>query len=154
MSMCRVFSCVIGRGCLLWPVCSLGKTLLAFSLLHSILHGQISLLLQMFLDLLLFLAERSNPTSTEWWLRRCRSAERSYSIFKVRRPGREEIPLVQGKEQQLRFVGAAIKRYRTSKKRNPTKTVGIARRHQGTDTLKPISQKTIQSDHMDHTQWN
>ena len=26
MSMCRVISCVIGRGCLLWPVCSLGKT--------------------------------------------------------------------------------------------------------------------------------
>ena len=26
MSMGRVFSCVVGRGCLLWPVCSLGKT--------------------------------------------------------------------------------------------------------------------------------
>ena len=26
MSMCRVFSFVIGRGCLLWPVSSLGKT--------------------------------------------------------------------------------------------------------------------------------
>ena len=26
-SMCRVVSCVVGRGCLLWPVCSLGKTL-------------------------------------------------------------------------------------------------------------------------------
>ena len=35
MSMCRVFSCVVGRGCLLWPVHSLGKTLLAFVLLHS-----------------------------------------------------------------------------------------------------------------------
>ena len=35
MSMCRVFSCVVGRGCLLWPVCSLGKTLLAFALLIS-----------------------------------------------------------------------------------------------------------------------
>ena len=31
MSMCKVFSCVVGRECLLWPVCSLGKTLLAFS---------------------------------------------------------------------------------------------------------------------------
>ena len=30
---CVVFSCVVGRGCLLWTVCSLGKTLLAFSLL-------------------------------------------------------------------------------------------------------------------------
>ena len=29
MSMCRVISSVVGRGCLLWPVCSLGKTLLA-----------------------------------------------------------------------------------------------------------------------------
>ena len=27
ISMCRVVSCVVGRGCLLWPVCSLGKTL-------------------------------------------------------------------------------------------------------------------------------
>ena len=26
MSTCRVISCVVGRGCLLWPVCSLGKT--------------------------------------------------------------------------------------------------------------------------------
>ena len=41
MSMCRVFSCVAGRGCLLWPVCSLGKTLLAFALLHSVFQGQI-----------------------------------------------------------------------------------------------------------------
>ena len=29
MFTCRVFSCVVGRGCLLWPVHSLGKTLLA-----------------------------------------------------------------------------------------------------------------------------
>ena len=46
---CVVFSCVVGRGCLLWPVCSLGKTLLAFALLHFVLHGQICLLLQVFL---------------------------------------------------------------------------------------------------------
>ena len=52
MSMCRVFSCVTGRECLLWPVCSLGKTLLAFALLHSVLQGQIRLLLQVFLDFL------------------------------------------------------------------------------------------------------
>ena len=38
MSMCRVFSCVVGKGCLLWPVHSLDKTLLAFALLHSVLH--------------------------------------------------------------------------------------------------------------------
>ena len=46
MSMCRVFSCVVGRGCLLWPVHSLGRTLLAFALLHSVLQSQICLLLQ------------------------------------------------------------------------------------------------------------
>ena len=44
-------------------------------------------------------------------------AERSYSTFKVRRGGGEEIPLVQGKEQQLHFAGAAVKRYPTSKVR-------------------------------------
>ena len=29
MSICRVVSCIIGRGCLLWPVCSLGRTLIS-----------------------------------------------------------------------------------------------------------------------------
>ena len=52
-SVCRIFSCVVGRGCLLWPVRSLGKPLLAFALLHSIFQGQICLLLQVFLDFLL-----------------------------------------------------------------------------------------------------
>ena len=46
-----------------------------------------------------------------------RRARRSYSTFKVRRGGREEIPLIQDKEKQLRFAGAAVKRYRTSKVR-------------------------------------
>ena len=35
----------------------------------------------------------------------------SYPTLKVRKGGSEEIPLVQGKEQQLRFAGAAVKRY-------------------------------------------
>ena len=43
--------------------------------------------------------------------------ERSYSTFKVRRGSGKEIPLIQGKEQQLRFAGAAMKRYPTSKVR-------------------------------------
>ena len=34
MSTCRIVSCVVGRGYLLWPVSSLSKTLLAFALLH------------------------------------------------------------------------------------------------------------------------
>src|SRR5574339_580565 len=41
---------------------------------------------------------------------------------------REEIPHAQGK-------------------RNPSKTVGVARRHQRANTLKPYSQKTSQSNH-------
>ena len=49
--------------------------------------------------------------SKEWWLHGRRRAERSYSMFKVRRGGREEIPFVQGKKQWLRFAGAAMKRY-------------------------------------------
>ena len=40
--MCRVYCCVVGRRCLLWPVGSLGKILLAFALLHSTFQGQIA----------------------------------------------------------------------------------------------------------------
>ena len=36
----EIFSCVFGRGCLLWPVRSLGKTLLAFAWLHSVFWAQ------------------------------------------------------------------------------------------------------------------
>ena len=54
-------SCVVGRGCLLWPVRSLSKTLLAFALLHFVLQGQICLLLQVSLD---FLFLHSSPL---WW---------------------------------------------------------------------------------------
>ena len=53
MSLCRVLSCVVGKGCLLWPVTSFIKTLLGFALLHSVLQGQICLLLQVFFDFLL-----------------------------------------------------------------------------------------------------
>ena len=60
------------------------------------------------------LTERSNPMSKERWLHGHRRAKRSYSMFKVRRGGSEEIPIVQGKEQQLLMTGAAVKRYPTS----------------------------------------
>ena len=63
------------------------------------------------------MAERSNPKSKELQLHRRRRAEGSYSTFKVRRASPEEIPLVQGKEQQLCFAGAAVKRYPTTKAR-------------------------------------
>ena len=67
--------------------------------------------------MLLYNPPRSNPTSKEHWLHGHRSAKRSYSMFKVRRGGCEEIPLIQGKEQWLHFAGAAMKRYFTSKVR-------------------------------------
>ena len=63
MSMCRVFSCVVGRGCLLWPVGSLGKTLLAFALLHFELQGQICLLLR---SLLTFYFYIPVPCDERW----------------------------------------------------------------------------------------
>ena len=56
-------------------------------------------------------------------------AERSYSTFKVRRGGDEEIANVHGK-------------------RNPSKMIGVKRGHQRADTLKPYSQKTSQSNHI------
>ena len=52
-------------------------------------------------------------------------------MFKVRRGGSEEIPLVQGKEQWLHFAGAAMKRYPMSKVRE------IKVGHQRADTWKP-----------------
>ena len=55
--------------------------------------------------------------------------------MKVRKGGGKEIPLVQGKEQQLCFAGAAVKRYPMSK-RNPGKMVGVVRGIRG-QTHKP-----------------
>ena len=57
----RVISWVVGKGCLLWPACSLDKVLLVFSLLHFVLQGQTCLLFQVTLDFLLL---HSNPL---WW---------------------------------------------------------------------------------------
>ena len=46
-----------------------------------------------------------------------RRAQRSYLMLKVRKGGGEEISLVQGKEQRLRFAGTAVKRYPLTKER-------------------------------------
>ena len=61
MSMCRVIYYVVGRGCLLWPVCSLGKTLLAFALVHSAFQSKFCLLLLVSLEFLLL------NSSSLWW---------------------------------------------------------------------------------------
>ena len=65
MSMCRVVSCAVWRGCLLCPTHSLGKTLLAFVLIHSVLQDQPCLLLQVSLDFLLL---HSSPLWWKWHL--------------------------------------------------------------------------------------
>ena len=68
--------------------------------------------------------ERQAARGREWprgatpCLRLGVAAERRYTMFKVRRGGREEIPLVQSK-------------------RNAGEIVGVARGHQRADTLKP-----------------
>ena len=62
-------------------------------------------------------AERSKLTSKEQWRCGHRKAKRSYSIFKVRRGGGEEIHLIQRKEQRLCFAGRAVKRYLMSEVR-------------------------------------
>ena len=49
MSMYRVVSCVVGRGCLLWPACSHSKAV-SLAWLHFLYHGQTCLLLQVSLD--------------------------------------------------------------------------------------------------------
>ena len=50
-------------------------------------------------------------------LHRHRTAYRSYRMLKVRKGSSEEISLIQGKEQWLRFSGAAKERYHMSKVR-------------------------------------
>ena len=76
-------------------------------------------------------------------------AERSYPTPEVRGGGWEELPHVQGKEQQMRFAEAAMKRFPTSKvTETQVRTVGTERGHQRAE--RPESQTTSQSDHTDH----
>ena len=44
-----------------------------------------------------------------------RAAEKRYPRSKVSSGSHEEIPHIQGKEQWLRFAGAAVKKYPTNK---------------------------------------
>ena len=75
--------------------------------------------------------------SKERWLCGHRRPERSYSTFKVRRGGGEEIPLVQSKEQAALCWSSCEEIPHVQGKRNPSKMVGVARGHQRSDTLKP-----------------
>ena len=60
MSVCRILSCVVRRGCLLWPVHSLGKAPLSCALLHFVHQGQTYLLLHVSFGFLLL-------HSSLWW---------------------------------------------------------------------------------------
>ena len=83
-------------------------------------------------------AERSNPTSKGRWLHGRRRADWSYSTSKIQRGGREEIPLIQGKEQHLHFCWSSCEEIPHAQgKRNPSKMVSVSRGHQRADTLKP-----------------
>ena len=72
-------------------------------------------------------------------------------MLKVRKGSGEEIPFVQGKEQQLCFAGAAVRDTphpreeipHTQGKRNPSKMVGVVRGHQRADTLKPNHRQLV-----------
>ena len=78
----------------------------------------------------------------EWQLRRHKSGQEEPSI---------QGPHVHSQEQRLHFVGAAMKIPHVQGKRNPSKIVGTERGYQRADILKPQSQTTSQSDHMDHS---
>ena len=73
----------------------------------------------------------------EWWLHGRRRAERSYSMFKVRRGGCEEIPLVQSKGAVVVLCWSSREEIpHVQGKRNPSKTVAVARGIRG-QTHKP-----------------
>ena len=61
MPMYSVVSCVVGRTCLLWPVNSLGKTLLAFDYFILYSKAKLACYSRLSLD---FLHLHSNPL---WW---------------------------------------------------------------------------------------
>ena len=67
--------------------------------------------------------------------------------MKVRKGSGEEIPLLQGKEQQLHFDGAAVKRYPMPKVRETQVKREVLQEGIRGQTLKPYSQKTSQSNH-------
>ena len=63
MSLCKVISCVVEKGCLLWLVHSLDRIQLVFVLLPFVLRGQTCLLFQVYLDFLLL------HSSPQWWIK-------------------------------------------------------------------------------------
>ena len=67
MSMYRVFSCV-GRGCLLWPVHFLSKTLLVFALLHSVFQAKFASYSRYFLTFYFCIPVHHNKKDIFCWV--------------------------------------------------------------------------------------
>ena len=65
---CVVFSCVVGRGCWLWPVCSLGKTVLAFALLNSVFQARFACYSRYFLTYYFFIPVPYNEKDIFFWV--------------------------------------------------------------------------------------
>ena len=138
----RVFSNISWKASILWhsafflvqlshPYMTTGKTI---ALTRQTFFGKVmSLLLNMLFRLVITFLPRSKCLLISWLqspsavilepktellaVQKWRAAERSYPTSKVRSSSCEDIPHLQGKEQQLHFAGAAVKRYRTSKVR-------------------------------------
>ena len=72
-------------------------------------------------------------------------------LYILRSGSHEELPHVQGQEQQLRFASSREEIPHVQDKRKPSKMVGAERGYQRADRLKPQLQTTSQSDHMDHS---
>ena len=134
MSMCRVFSCVVGRGCLLWPMHFIGKTLLVFALLHSTFQSQICLYARCFLTSYFCIPVPYIEKDIFFWVLVLKGLVFLYKT-------------VQLQFLQRYWLGHRLGKPHAQAKRNPSKMVSVARGHQRADTLKPYSQETSQSNH-------
>ena len=81
-------------------------------------------------------AKRSSPRSKEWWLHERRRADRSYSIFKVRRENCEEIPASKKGAVAVLCWSSCEEIPHVQGKRNPSKMISVVRGIRG-QTHKP-----------------
>ena len=75
-----VESSVVGRRCLLWPVHSLGKTLLAFDLLNFVFQGQIFLLFSYLLTSYFSFPSPIMKRASFWGVRSRSSCKSSWNL--------------------------------------------------------------------------
>ena len=77
--------------------------------------------------------------------------KRRYPRSKVRSGDQEDIPQVQGQGQRLALLESREEMPQVQGKKNCIKAVEAERRLQRANRLKPQSQKTNQSNYMDHS---